>query len=76
MENEYLIQLKGFERKNAFKVHSDKTEVLKKCATKSDKWILTFGYDDANDDVMRDSETSFISQSSKKQEKVLKIWNY
>lgn len=37
---------------------------------------MTYGYDDSNEDSMRDSETSFISSSAKKQEKVLKIWNY
>ena len=51
-ENEILIQTKGIEIKNTFKVNHDKTEVLKKCQIKSEKWILTYGYDDSNDDVM------------------------
>lgn len=43
-QQEFLIQTKGIEIKNLFKVHHEKLEVLKKCSVK--KLILTMGYDD------------------------------
>lgn len=43
-QQEFLIQTKGIEIKNCFKVHHEKVEVLKKSSVK--KVIVTMGYDD------------------------------
>lgn len=71
-DQDYLIQTKGMEVKNSFRVHHE-AFVLKKADLGADKLLMTLGFDDISDDSQDPSQ--IISSSSTKR-RVLKIWDY